>query len=65
MKTLKDRAIRGTLSLTLITGAVAFAAGASAGDCSMKKEQKTAQYTATPATQVLGSSPAQSNIVYA
>lgn len=64
MKTLKNRVSRGTLSLTLMTAAIAFAGTASAGDCAMKKAQKTAQYTATPATQVLNSS-AQSNIVYA
>ena len=64
MKTLKDRAIRGTLSLTLMTGALAFAASASAGDCAMKKAQKQAKYTAAPATQVLSSST-QSHIVYA
>lgn len=64
MKTLKNRVSRGTLSLTLTTAALALASTASAGDCNMKKAQKTAQYTATPATQVLGSST-QSNIVYA
>lgn len=64
MKTLKNRVSRGTVSLTLTTAILAFASTASAGDCNMKKVQKTAQYTATPATQVLGSS-AQSNIVYA
>lgn len=64
MKTLKDRAIRGTVSLTLMTAGLAFAASASAGDCKMKKAQKTAQHTAMPATQVMGTS-AQSNIVYA
>jgi len=64
MKTFKNRVSRGTLSLTLTTAALAFASTASAGDCNMKKAQKTAQYTATPATQVLGSST-QSNIVYA
>ena len=64
MKTLKNRASRGTISLTLTAAARAFAGTASAGDCNMKKAQKAAQYTAAPATQVLSSS-AQSNIVYA
>ena len=68
MKNLKNRASRGAISFTLITAGLAFAASASAGDCAMKKAQKTtqttAQYTATPATQVLGST-AQSHIVYA
>jgi len=64
MKTLKDRAIRGTLSLTLMTGAVAFAASASAGDCAMKKAQAKVTKTAMPATAVLSSS-SQANIVYA
>ncbi len=64
MKNLKNRVSRGTLSLTLTAAALAFAGTASAGDCAMKKAQKSAQYTATPATQVLGSST-QSNIVYA
>jgi len=62
MKTLKNRASRGTITLTLMTAGLAFAATASAGDCAMKKVKKTAQ--ATQATQVLSSST-QSNIVYA
>lgn len=64
MKNLKNRVSRGTLSLTLMTAGLAFAATASAGDCNMKKAQKTAQYTAAPATQVLSTST-QSHIVYA
>lgn len=62
MKTFTNRASRGAIALTLTTAGLAFAASASAGDCAMKKS-KTAQYTATPATQVLSSS-AQGNIVY-
>jgi len=64
MTTLKNRASRGAMTLTLTTAALAFAASASAGDCSMSKAKKTAQYTATPATQVLGAST-HSNVVYA
>ena len=45
--------ILSTLALT--TAAFGFAATASAGDCSTKKTQKTAQYTSTaPQTAVLG-----------
>jgi len=47
-----------------MTAALAFAASANASDCAMKKSNKTAQYTASPATQVLNSA-SQSNIVYA
>ena len=64
MTTFKNRASRGAMTLTLTTAAVAFAATASAGDCSMNKAKKTATYTAAPATQVMSTS-AQNHIVYA
>ena len=64
MTTLKNRASRGAMTLTLTTAALAFAGTASAGDCSSNKAKKTATYTAVPATQVMSTS-AQSNIVYA
>lgn len=64
MTNFKKRASRVTLSLTLMTGSLVFAASASAGDCAMKKAQKQAQYTATPATQVMSTS-AKNHIVYA
>ncbi len=64
MKTLINRASRGTITLTLMTAGLALAASANASDCAMKKAQKTAQYSKAQATQVL-SSAAQSNIVYA
>ncbi len=64
MKSLTNRARRGTATLALMTAGMAFAASASAGDCSMSKAKKKAQYTATPATQVLGSAT-HSNVSYA
>lgn len=46
--------IRKAVSIAaLSTASVAFATSAFAGDCNMKKSQKTAQYTAAPNTAVL------------